>query len=123
MPLSDREQQILQDIERRLYEQDPEFAHGVAATTLHTHLIVRIRRGVLLFLVGVAMLVTFFFLPKLPIGVVAFLGMLAGATYTYHNLRRMGREQLKALREQNLLSNIVGRLGERFRGPNESDQA
>lgn len=122
MPLSDREQQILQEIEKSLYEQDPDFAHGVAATTLQKHLIANIRRGALLFAGGLALLITFMFYPNLALGVLAFLCMLAGATLAYHNLRKIGREQIRQLREQNLFTNIVGRFGLRSR-PSEDDQA
>jgi hypothetical protein len=115
MPLSDREQQILQEIENQLYEQDPEFARGVSSTTLQVHLLRNIRRGILAFLVGIATLILFFFRPLLPIGVVAFLVMLVAAIYTYDNLRKMGSEQLRILREQATVSNMVARIRNRIR--------
>ena len=122
MPLSDREQQILQEIEKSLYEQDPDFAHGVAASTLQKHLVRNTRRGALLFAAGLTLLIAFLFYPSLVLGVLAFLCMLAGATFTYHNLRKIGREQLRILREQNLFSNLVGRLGQRFRPSDDDEQ-
>lgn len=122
MPLSDREQQILQEIEKSLYEQDPDFAHGVAATTLQKHLIANVRRGALLFAAGLGLLIAFMFYPNLALGVMAFLCMLAGATLGYHNLRKIGREQMRQLREQNIFTNLVGRLGLRSK-PSEDDQA
>lgn len=115
MPLSDREQQILQEIEDQLYEQDPEFARGVSSTTLQAHLLRNVRRGVAMFVAGFAVLVVFFFQTKLPIGVAAFLLMLAGAVYAYDNLRKIGSEQLKTLREQAPLSDFFTRIRSRMR--------
>ncbi|MEX0791389.1 MAG: DUF3040 domain-containing protein [Actinomycetota bacterium] len=115
MPLSDREQQILQEIEDQLYEQDPEFARGVSATTLQVHLLRNVRRGIAAFVAGFGVLVFFFVKTELFIGVGAFLLMLAGAVYTYDNLRKIGSEQLRVLREQAPLSDIVTRLRGRIR--------
>jgi hypothetical protein len=115
MPLSDREQQILQEIEDQLYEQDPEFARGVSATTLQVHLLRNVRRGIAAFLLGFAVLVVFFVQTKLLIGITAFLLMLAGAVYTYDNLRKIGTEQLRVLREQAPLNDFMSRLRSRIR--------
>lgn len=115
MPLSDREQQILQEIENQLYEQDPDFARGVSSTTLQGHLLRNIRRGILAFMAGFVVLVVFFFRPALPIGITAFLLMLAAAIYTYDNLRKISTEQLRALRAQAPLSNLVTKIRTRLR--------
>lgn len=115
MPLSDREQQILQEIEDQLYEQDPEFARGVSSTTLQVHLLRNIRRGLAAFFVGLGVLVFFFFRPAIYIGVTGFLVMLAAATYTYDNLRKIGSEQLRVLREQAPFSDLVSRVRSRIR--------
>ncbi len=115
MPLSDREQQILQEIEDQLYEQDPEFVRGVSSTTLQAHLLRNVRRGIAAFSVGFVVLVAFFFRPALPIGVAAFLVMLGAATYTYDNLRKIGSEQLRILREQAPFSDLLSRLRSRMR--------
>jgi hypothetical protein len=115
MPLSDREQQILREIEDQLYEQDPEFARGVSSTTLQVHLLRNIRRGIAAFFAGFVVLIVFFFKPELPIGVAAFLLMLAAAVYTYDNLRKIGSEQLRILREQAPLSDFVSRIRSRMR--------
>lgn len=115
MPLSDREQQILQEIEDQLYEQDPEFARGVSSTTLQVHLLRNVRRGIAAFVAGFAILVVFFVRTDLFIGIAAFLLMLAGAVYTYDNLRKIGSEQLRVLREQAPLSDFVSRVRGRIR--------
>ena len=46
MPLSDHEQRILEEIERRLAEDDPAFVEQVGRTDLYTHLARRIRLAV-----------------------------------------------------------------------------
>ncbi len=121
MPLSDREQQILQEIEDQLYEQDPEFARGVSSTTLQVHLLRNVRRGIAAFLAGFGVLVIFFFQTELIIGIAAFLLMLAGAVYTYDNVRKIGSEQLRVLREQAPLSDLVTRLRSRIRDMGNRD--
>lgn len=121
MPLSDREQQILQEIEDQLYEQDPEFARGVSSTTLPVILRRNVRRGIFAFLTGLVVLVAFFFYPYLPVGVVAFLLMVAAAYYTYDNLRKIGSEQLRVLREQAPLAGLLERIRNRIREAGNRD--
>jgi hypothetical protein len=123
MPLSDREQQILQQIEDQLYEQDPDFVRGVSSTTLQAHLLRNVRRGIAAFTVGFVVLVAFFFRPALPIGIAAFLVMLAAATYTYDNLRKIGSEQLRVLREQAPFSDLISRVRSRIRDLGNRDSS
>jgi hypothetical protein len=123
MPLSDREQQILQDIERHLYEQDPKFAHGVAAKTLKSTSARNFRRGILLFLAGLAALVGFFATTRVWMGVVAFLLMLGGATMAYHHGRKLGAEPLRALRSGTSLTKLFGNLEGRMRNLRRKDDS
>lgn len=115
MPLSDREQQILQEIEDQLYEQDPDFARGVSSTTLPVVLRRNVRRGTVAFISGLAVLVGFFFYPRLPVGVIAFLLMVGAAYYTYDNLRKIGTEQMRVLKEQAPLSGFMERIRSKIR--------
>ena len=57
----------------------------------------------------------FFIRTELVIGIAAFLLMLAGAVYTYDNVRKIGTEQLRVLREQAPLSDFVSRVRTRLR--------
>ena len=76
MPLSDREQKILEEIEKNLHDEDPRFARGVRSPrTSHTG---NIRNGVLLFLVGLGLLIAFFVSGMLLVGVLAFGAMVGG---------------------------------------------
>jgi DUF3040 family protein len=115
MPLSDHEQQVLQEIERQFYEQDPKFARGVASTTLKKHAALNIRRGAAIFALGLLGLFAFFFRPLVIVGVAAFLLMLAGATMVYYSARRAGADQIKSLREGALQSKIMGRIEDQVR--------
>lgn len=90
MPLSDHEQQILHEIERQFYEQDPKFARAVSPEVLQAQAIRNFRRGIALFVLGFVALGFFFLRPAALIGVGAFLMMLAGATFAYHNARKLG---------------------------------
>lgn len=124
MPLSDREQQILQEIERHLYEQDPKFAHGVAAKTLRNTSTRDFRRGILLFLGGLVVLVAGFFVAKqVWAGVLAFLMMLGGLMLAYQNGRKLGADPLRALRRGAGASKVFGAIEERMKNLRRKDDS
>jgi Protein of unknown function (DUF3040) len=76
VPLSDREEKILEEIEKNLHEEDPRFAREVGSRrTSHTG---NIRNGVILFIVGLGLLIAFFLSGMVLVGVVAFGAMVAG---------------------------------------------
>jgi hypothetical protein len=119
MPLSEHEQRVLEDIERRLQQEDPRFAHQVARTSLHSHLARRIRWGALAFLAGFVMLLLF--IVSLWIALAGFGVMLASALFVYHQLRLMGGEQIRAVGGQGPpLPAFLARLFQRFRGEPKS---
>ncbi|MCA1838963.1 MAG: DUF3040 domain-containing protein [Actinomycetota bacterium] len=122
MPLSDREQQILQDIERQLAEQDPKFARDVSSAGSDVRTLRNVRLGFGLFVIGLGLLITFFFHPLVFIGVGAFLAMVSGATLAYQNLKRAGAERVKDLKEQASISGIVGRFEDRLRDMRKRDE-
>jgi hypothetical protein len=78
MPLSEREQRILEEIERNLYDEDPGFARGVRQRAPHLTRSGRLRLGALLFVAGFAILIGFFIFAKPLVGVVAFVAMVSG---------------------------------------------
>lgn len=112
MPLSDRENQILQDIERQLSEQDPRFADQVGAHSLRTESIRKVKQGLALFAAGFGLLIAFFFTVQMVLGVVAFLVMVAGATHLVQNLRRLAADQKVQTEsaETGLLSRVEHRI-------------
>ena len=52
MPLSDREQRILEEIEKNLYDEDPRFARATRRVTPRYNGSRRARLGALLFVIG-----------------------------------------------------------------------
>jgi hypothetical protein len=91
MPLSDREQQILSDIEARLREEDPKFAKTVGTTTVSS----QARRSLKLALAGiiVGFVMILFFVLSIWYGVAGFALMLASAVYGGNMLKRLGQGQ------------------------------
>ncbi|HZK51966.1 MAG TPA: DUF3040 domain-containing protein [Actinomycetota bacterium] len=78
MPLSDREQRILEEIEKNLYEEDPRFARATRRATPRFDRSKRARLGGLLFVIGLGTLLVFFVTQLVVVGVLAFGGMVAG---------------------------------------------
>lgn len=73
MPLNEREQQILQEIERHLLDEEPATRRAHAKSRLE-----KIKLGAFLFICGLVGLIAFFVTSALIIGVVAFAAMVAG---------------------------------------------
>ncbi len=117
MPLSDHEQRILDEIERRLAEEDPRLVEQVGRTDLYTHLTRRIRIAAATFVLGLLMVL--FFAVSVWIAAVGFLVMLLSAFVIYRSLGQLGRDQLRQLQDEGGFSvaSLLGRLAERFRGP------
>lgn len=78
MPLSDREQRILEEIEKNLYQEDPSFARDVRRRSPRMDEVRRAKLGVFIFLCGFALLIGFFVSRSVLIGVVAFGAMVGG---------------------------------------------
>ncbi|GHE13115.1 DUF3040 domain-containing protein [Klenkia taihuensis] len=79
MPLSEHEQKLLEQIERALVDDDPKFASQVRSGDRRKGARRKLQLGALLVVVGLAVLVGGAALPSVPLGVVGFLVMLAGA--------------------------------------------
>ena len=86
MPLSEHEQRILAEIERRLLEEDPKFAHQVGST-FRAHLSRRLKLAALGFLVGLVVLVAGF-AKNTGLGVAGFVIMLLAIAEFARTLRR-----------------------------------
>jgi hypothetical protein len=72
-PLSEREQKILEEIERSLHDGDPLLASERRRPSRS-----RAAAGLLTFLGGLALLIVFFATRFLLVGILAFVGMVAG---------------------------------------------
>lgn len=116
MPLSDHEQRILEEIERRLTEEDPHLAAQVSRTSLYSHHARRIRWAALSFCAGFVMLWLFMISVWIALG--GFLVMLASGLMVYHYLKRLGRDQIQTWKRGGRfsLTGVLARLAERFRG-------
>jgi hypothetical protein len=118
MPLSEHEQRILDEIERRLAEEDPRLVESVSRTSLATHLLRRIRWAIMAFVLGFALLMVFEISIWAAVG--GFAVMLASALLVYHYLKQMGRDQLRQLERGGgrlSVTAALARLAERFRRP------
>jgi hypothetical protein len=89
MPLSDREQQILAEIEARLREEDPKFARTVGTVTVSRHIRRQIKLAAVGIVLGFVLLLTF--IVELWLGVAGFALMLASAVYGGTMLKRLGQ--------------------------------
>jgi hypothetical protein len=78
VPLSEREQRILEEIEKDLYKEDPTFARAVRTRTPRMDELRRVRWGALLFILGLGILMAFFVTQSLVVGVAAFVAMVGG---------------------------------------------
>jgi hypothetical protein len=96
VPLSEREQKILQEIERDLYREDPAFARDVKRPPRFTEG-TRARLGIAMFVCGFLMLIGFFIVTaatssqalSLLLGVLAFAAMVAGIVMMVGSLRAL----------------------------------
>ncbi|AXK44627.1 DUF3040 domain-containing protein [Brachybacterium saurashtrense] len=81
MPLSEHEQKMLDEMERQLFADDPRLARAFAPTARPRRSGRRILIGLGAVVVGLGILVLAVSLPAVWLGVIAFIGMLAGAVY------------------------------------------
>ena len=116
MPLSEHEQRILEDIERRLQQDDPRFAQQVAHASLSSELGRRVRLGVLLFVAGFVMLMLFWV--SVWVAITGFAVMLGAALFVYQHLRRASAEGRSPLPPGGSLPGFLGRFG---RGSDDPD--
>jgi|SRR5437867_796861 len=122
MPLTPHEQRILEEIERRLAEEDPRLVESVRKASVSSHALRRVRWGLAGFVVGFILLL--FFVLSMWFAVGGFAVMLASGLIVYHYLKRMGRDQLRAYGQgAGHLSITAGlaRLAERFRRPRDKN--
>jgi hypothetical protein len=118
VPLSEREQKILQEIERDLYREDPGFARDVHKRP-RLQGATRARLGVLVFLAGLLALVAFFVVTlktesglSLLLGVAGFGAMVAGIVMFVGSIRSQAASQS---RPRERLAGAVRRWEERIR--------
>ena len=115
MPLNDHEQKILDEIERRLAEDDPTCVEQVGRTDLYTHHLRGIRMAAVAFLFGFVLLLLINLSIWIPL--IGFTIMVSSALLIYRYLGQLGRDQIRAMQEEGAFSvtGLIGRLAARFR--------
>ncbi|MDP9398486.1 MAG: DUF3040 domain-containing protein [Actinomycetota bacterium] len=88
MPLSEHEQRLLEQMERALYAEDPKFATALRGADPRTHYRRRILWASVLFLAGIALLVTGV-VTEPVISVIGFLVMLGAAFFALTSWRQI----------------------------------
>jgi hypothetical protein len=120
VPLSEREQRILEEIEKNLYQEDPSFARDVRRRSPRMDEVRRARLGVFIFLCGFALLIGFFVSRSVLVGVVAFGAMVGGIVLVAGAIKGLasGRGMPSGIRRDRLTTMIHAweqRLRRRYR--------
>jgi hypothetical protein len=110
MPLNEREQKILEEIERQFYQEDPKLAQTVAKTTLESVKRKWQRLAVVGFAVGVAVMLAFF-TSSTVVAIGGFVVMVVSAGYLVMNRRRSKADPTKDFS----LENWMDRVRQRWR--------
>lgn len=115
MPLTPHEQRILEEIEKRLAEEDPRLVESVARASVTSHALRRIRWGIAGFVLGFVLLTLFTI--NVWTALAGFVIMLGSGLMVYTYLKRMGRDQLRSIEGGGRLSvtAALARMAERFR--------
>jgi ABC-type bacteriocin/lantibiotic exporter with double-glycine peptidase domain len=117
MPLNEHEQRILDEIERRLAQDDPRLVDQVSRTDLYTHLARRIRIASFAFVIGLVLVLAAPISVWVAVG--GFLLMVVSAVLASRYLGQLTRDQLRGLQEGDRLSlsAIAARIVSRLRRP------
>ncbi len=113
MPLSEHEQRILEEIERRLVADDPKFAREVAGSSQAAAL-KKVRRAIIAFVAGFALLVAGLFQPDLLVffGIAAFAVMVTAAVLIGSGIKQASKERPSTKQER---VGWLARMEERWR--------
>lgn len=124
MPLSEHEQRILDEIERRLVEEDPKFARGVHAKTPHGQSLRRLRRAIMGFAAGLGLLVAGLIVSKafFVFGIVAFGVMLASAVVIASTVKAIGPKPLAGEQSQKKRGAWFDKMEDRWKKRFEKDE-
>ena len=109
MPLDDREQRILDELERQLYEDDPKLADTVARTTLATQQRRWQRLAIVGFVAGLGVML-FWFTRQSIVALGGFIVMVVSAGSIAMNIRRSRSGESSAG-----LENFLDRARQRWR--------
>ena len=128
MPLSEHEQRLLEQMERALYAEDPKFASSLRSAGPRPGSRRKAAIGVLVALVGVALLIAGAATSIIPLGVVGFLAMLGGTFVVIQTLRAepeaaapAAGPTAKKAKAPAPKSGFMDKMDERFRKRREGD--
>ena len=109
MALDDREQRILEEIERQFYAEDPKLAETVRTTTLAAISARQLKWAILALVIGVGVMLGFF-TRSTPVALVGFVVMVASVAWIVAIVQRRSGAGLGATRA------LLGRLRRRGDG-------
>lgn len=92
MPLSDEEQRVLDEIERQLYESDPNLAHNVRTRRQSGDAARRVRWAVLAVVAGLSIVVAGF-RTSVFIGLLGFAIMFSGMVMVHQSVRELAGQR------------------------------
>jgi len=96
VPLSEEELRLLEQMERALVADDPKLASTLRGTRMRQHARRQMIGGILVFLVGVALLMSGAVLPNIALGVLGFVVMLGSAYLTLTSWRGQSSSTFEA---------------------------
>lgn len=116
MPLSDHEQRILEEIERRLVAEDPKFAREVSTGGNEGAALRKVKRAVVGFTLGFGLLVAGLFVPDLLVvfGIAAFAVMVACAAIIATGIKQAGRERPEGAKRNGWFARMEERWRSRY---------
>jgi uncharacterized membrane protein HdeD (DUF308 family) len=118
VPLSEHEQQILDEIEQSLYQEDPRFARESSRKLRSFNETAVLKLGALAIVLGIGALVVFFVTSAVLIGLVAFVAMVGGifavASATHAIFTRTKPSDRARRRLESILKGFEARLRDRY---------
>jgi hypothetical protein len=90
VPLSEEELRLLEQMERALVAEDPKFASTLRGTRMRQHVRRQVIAGVLVFIIGIALLMAGAVLRITPLGIAGFVVMLVSAYFALSTWRGRG---------------------------------
>ena len=125
MPLSEHEQRILDEIERRLAAEDPKFARSTSAATPRGVAMKRVKQSVVGFCLGLGLLLAGLFAgidsPSLLVGfgLAGFLVMLLSITLIARAYKEVSRISVRSSGDPGWFNRAEERWKKRFERPEE----
>jgi Protein of unknown function (DUF3040) len=119
MPLSEHEQRILEEIERRLVADDPKFAREVAGGGTQGAAMKRVKRAVITAILGFVLLIVGLFKASdlLYFGIAAFIVMVASAMVIASGVKQVSHQRTaEAPKRQGWFSRMEERWKKRYEG-------